>query len=550
MPAHVQSRFQQALASHKAGQLAQARSLYEDIIKQHPGHADAHHFLGVIAHQSNDHARAVELIGKAIALFPDNPAAYLNRGLAFHALKHFEPAIASYDKAIALKPDFTEAIVGLGDAQLELRRFAAAVGGYDRAISLNPGLVTVHFNRGLALFGLGQFSKAAASYASAIALKPDLAEAHFNRGNALKELRQLDEALKSYSRVLELQPDNIEAKRNIFWLHFVQMKDAPLIERLSADISAWQVKVEIEKLTALKTMADFRVLHDLEQTDHLLALGYEFEGLREANSRLKQIYARCGAQGHGEDSKPVTLGADEIVDITRFRKNAPRYHMSGATAHCLNPNNDWAAIEDRYFSSEPEIIHFDDFLSSEALTELRKFCLISTAWKLEFKNQYLGMLAEGGFVSPLHLGIAKELRQKMPRIFGDQRLEQLWAFKYTSTLGSGINVHADYARVNLNFWVTPDAANLDPDSGGLIVYDVPAPLSWGFEEYNNNDSQSIYRFLKESGAGRRKIPYKCNRAVLFNSRLFHETDAIRFKDGYENRRINVTYLFGQGLGAR
>lgn len=550
MLAHVQSQFQEALASHKAGRLAQARGLYEDIIKRQPGHADAHHFLGVIAHQTNDHARAVELIGKAIALFPDNPAAYLNRGLAFQALKDFEPAIASHDQAIALKPDFTEAFAGRGDAQLALRRFAAAAGSYDRALALNPGLVTVHFNRGLALFELGQFTTAVASYDGAIALKPDLAEAHFNRGNALKELRHLDEALKSYSRVLELEPGNIEAKRNIFWLHFVQMKDAPLIERLSADISAWQTNVEAEKLAALKTMPDFRILHDLEQTGYLIALGYEFEGLRQANSRLKEIYARCGAQGHGEDSKPVMLGADEIVEINRFRKNSRRYHIASALEQCLNPNNDWAEIEERYFASEPEIIQIDDLLSPEALAELRKFCLISTTWKLEFKNQYLGMLAEGGFVSPLHIEIAKELRLKMPRIFGDHYLDQLWAFKYTSRVGAGINVHADYARVNLNFWVTPDAANLDPVSGGLIVYDVPAPLAWGFEEYNNNDSQSIYAFLKESGAGCRKIPYKCNRAVLFNSRLFHETDAIRFKEGYENRRINVTYLFGQGLGAR
>jgi len=40
------------------------------------------------------------------------------------------------------------------------------------------------------------------------------------------------------------------------------------------------------------------------------------------------------------------------------------------------------------------------------------------------------------------------------------------------------------------------------------------------------------------------IPYRCNRAVVFDSDLFHETDAIRFKEGYLNRRINVTFLYG------
>jgi len=41
------------------------------------------------------------------------------------------------------------------------------------------------------------------------------------------------------------------------------------------------------------------------------------------------------------------------------------------------------------------------------------------------------------------------------------------------------------------------------------------------------------------------IPYRANRAVIFDSDLFHQTDTIRFKPGYCNRRINVTLLYGE-----
>ena len=203
-------------------------------------------------------------------------------------------------------------------------------------------------------------------------------------------------------------------------------------------------------------------------------------------------------------------------------------------------------MEDQYFNSRPEVTFIDNMLSDECLVELRKFCLISQIWRREYKTHYLGANFEESFVSPLQLQIAAEIQKRMPRIFGGHDLTQLWAFKYSSTMGRGINVHADFARVNLNFWITPDDANLDPTSGGLIVYDVPAPSSWSYQDYNKNDEQ-IYAFLKEHKAGSRTVPYKCNRAVLFNSNLFHETDKIRFKTGYENRRINVTYLFGRGL---
>ena len=80
----------------------------------------------------------------------------------------------------------------------------------------------------------------------------------------------------------------------------------------------------------------------------------------------------------------------------------------------------------------------------------------------------------------------------------------------------------------------------------MIVYDVPPPPNWSFEQYNA-DEKNIYAFLERSRSGSMKVPHRCNRAVLFNSALFHETDEIHFREGYANRRINITYLFGRGL---
>jgi hypothetical protein len=120
-----------------------------------------------------------------------------------------------------------------------------------------------------------------------------------------------------------------------------------------------------------------------------------------------------------------------------------------------------------------------------------------------------------------------------------------WGFKYDSTLGKGINIHADSAIHNLNFWITPDEYNNDKNSGGLKVYDVPAPDNWTFKDYNASTRKIIYDFLKKNKGKCINVPYKYNRAVLFNSAYFHETDEIDFKDEYVGRRINNTYLFGQ-----
>ena len=107
-------------------------------------------------------------------------------------------------------------------------------------------------------------------------------------------------------------------------------------------------------------------------------------------------------------------------------------------------------------------------------------------------------------------------------------------------------MHADFAKINLNFWITPDRYNLDSTTGGMKVYSHPAPSNWTPEEYNQ-DKNRIYEYLNKNKSNCKMIAYKQNRAVLFDSSLFHETDQINFSDTYEGRRINITYLFGKQL---
>jgi len=157
-------------------------------------------------------------------------------------------------------------------------------------------------------------------------------------------------------------------------------------------------------------------------------------------------------------------------------------------------------------------------------------------------------MPEHGFGAPLLAQIAEELRTAYPAIFAGHPLRHSWAFKYDSSL-SGIAVHADFAAVNVNFWITPDEANLDPEGGGLIVWDTAAPLDWDFVKYNTAGNE-IRDYLASRNAKSVTIPYRANRAVIFDSDLFHETDRLSFKEGYANRRINVTLLYGDRQTAK
>jgi predicted O-linked N-acetylglucosamine transferase (SPINDLY family) len=200
-------KFHQAFTLHQRGQLASARTLYEEILQVDPGHFEALHLLGVIAFQTRDLRKAVDFFTKAIEVDSLNAVAFYNRGLALKQLEQFEAALASYDSAIALKPDYTEAYFNRGNLLREQQQFEAALASYENAIANKADHAEAYLNRGNVLRELQQFDAALASYDRALAARRDYAEGHANRGHALRDLKQHEAAIACYDRALALKPD-------------------------------------------------------------------------------------------------------------------------------------------------------------------------------------------------------------------------------------------------------------------------------------------------------------------------------------------------------
>lgn len=173
----------------------------------------------------------------------------------------------------------------------------------------------------------------------------------------------------------------------------------------------------------------------------------------------------------------------------------------------------------------------------------------STVWyqtKLPKKfGGYTGAYIDDGLHQRILLALSVELRVQLPGILEEHPLRYLWAYKYDSELEKGINLHADEAAVNVNIWLTPEDANLDVSNGGLVVFTVRPPEDWDLNRYNR-DTDAVYKdLLAPADFSNTTIPYRANRAVLFDSALFHQTDSFRFRTGHKNRRINLTILYGE-----
>lgn len=538
-----------ANALKSAGRLDEATAAYRRAAALDRHNADIRCNLGQALRAAGRPSEAVEWLRAALSIRPDHRPARAGLGHALLELGRFDDAVGAFREAVAVD-DSAAAHANLGAALRESGAPEEAEASLRRALARDPDHAAAHANLGNALQDLRRLEEAVAAYRRALALDADYATAHANLGNTLMRMGRLDEAVASGERAVALKPGSDGFLSNLGMTHVARgAHDAALACFARATWRRHGPPLTAEALasrsggTAPVAVAPFKLRHDAEQICHLCESGR----LDSRFARIAEVYERVLA------ALPPDVAPEEplALDTADWRRIEPTYnrplHAPGAARgpDAINPALDGRAIERTYRESAPSLAVVDDFLAADALERLWRFCLEATVW-YQVKRGYLGAYLVDGFGTALALQIAAELRQRLPGIFRGHRLNQLWAYKYDSRL-QGIPTHADFAAVNVNFWLTPDAANRNPDGGGLIVHKARAPSDWAFRAYNA-DSARMARFLAEHGGETVTIPYRRNRAVIFDSDLFHRTADLNFRAGYENRRINVTMLFGDRRG--
>src|SRR5580704_14787862 len=92
-----------ALDHHRAGRLAAAKAIYQQILAAQPNNADATCLLGIIARQEGRPDEAVQFIQRAIAISPTKAEAYHSLGDAHRNRGKLDEAAAAYAQAVQLK---------------------------------------------------------------------------------------------------------------------------------------------------------------------------------------------------------------------------------------------------------------------------------------------------------------------------------------------------------------------------------------------------------------------------------------------------------------
>ncbi|MBF0394568.1 MAG: glycosyltransferase family protein [Alphaproteobacteria bacterium] len=216
MTAHqTDTPFAEALASHQAGRLDEARRGYDDILKGDPLHAGALHLLGVLSHQSGHAAGAIDLVRRAVEVKPDYAEAHANLGVILQAAGHLAEAEESLRNAVVCDPRSPQHLTCLGVALQANGKAAEAAFCHRHALRVDAGHADAWSNWGIALKSLGQLDEAERAYRRALALRPGHADALVNLGTLLEARDRLDEAVDCWRQALDSQPGHADAWSNL-----------------------------------------------------------------------------------------------------------------------------------------------------------------------------------------------------------------------------------------------------------------------------------------------------------------------------------------------
>jgi protein O-GlcNAc transferase len=175
--------FDFARAQQQAGHLAEAVSLYQQVLKYDPKHGGAAYQLALISQQEGNIEQALMLASRAAAADPQKADHHALLGVLLTAQGQLDAAVAELRQAIAL---------GASDAQ-------------------------VHNALGAALLWKEDLDAAAAAFRIATALAPSSGIAWNNLGNALLAGGQQDEAIEAYRQALRVQPELAMAASNLLY---------------------------------------------------------------------------------------------------------------------------------------------------------------------------------------------------------------------------------------------------------------------------------------------------------------------------------------------
>jgi len=393
---------------------------------------------------------------------------------------------------------------------LQQNRIADAIDHLKKAVEADTTAYYAHANLAYALAKAGQHADAVEDFNFAMGLAPDCALALFGGAQSLIAAGHPERAFDYYAagaRAMRGYPP----------------RELPTKENLAPCTSCDELAVTLDMATP------FKLTHDAAQVNYLIARGilpHTFGKVAQAHNSAAQRIQNLPLAPFGVNVNQL-LGADYN---RMYHVRIPSAVVGDAINKGLQPSQ-----------RGPQHTVYDGVLTEEALEEVLAFCRESNVFHIA-KNGYVAGNADGGFGSDALLRIAQELRTQVPDTLGKHTLIGMQAHKFAGEW-EGSDMRAEEAAFVAVMWLTPDAANRNEFSGGLLLH-TGSPCVSDCDKDFNNDAGRAEIFRKQTSIGT-TIPYKQNQMIVLSGGVPYSSQHCNFSPKFEDQRIRISLLFGK-----
>jgi Tfp pilus assembly protein PilF len=197
------------------GKAAEAKAVFESLLRRYPQEPDLHLFLGITLLRLRDPQAAETSVRKAIALDPDHvEARTLLAWIESDIHGDFDAAIAEYKKVVDLKPDLPQAYNNLGVALKRKGELAAAAANFNEALERQPDFSAALTNRGWTFAEQDRWSEARRDFEQALKINPQDDGALYGLSHALREVRDYVGAQEILGELISRSPNFV------YWLEW------------------------------------------------------------------------------------------------------------------------------------------------------------------------------------------------------------------------------------------------------------------------------------------------------------------------------------------
>lgn len=211
----LQTKLDEAIALHQAGDHDAAEVIYREILKKQPNHCDALHLLGHVCMLKDDLEAAESNVRASLRVDPRFPYALHTLALICQRKHAYDEAEKHLRKALNVNEEFDGARIQLARNYVMQGRFAEAEKHFSQLAKRLPEDLTLLFEYASVLVQLKKYDPAEAVYKAILGKDSQFIDALNNYAVLLIEQERNEEALPILQRVMELNPENYMAACNL-----------------------------------------------------------------------------------------------------------------------------------------------------------------------------------------------------------------------------------------------------------------------------------------------------------------------------------------------